>query len=67
MPEKAKVPPNSQDDTTGPTTQGKGSSGSSGGGGQTEHGTHKGGENKGNLNALDRLNNGDHHTTGKSS
>jgi len=67
MPNKAKGFPGDQEDTSGPNPQGKG--GSSGGGGNrnNKHGNHKGGENKGNLNALDRLNSGTHHTTGKSS
>jgi len=67
MPDKSKVPPSNQEDTTGPNTQGKGGSSGGGGGGRSKHGNHKGGDNKGGLNALNRLNDGTHHTTGKSS
>ena len=66
MPDRVKNFPGDQEDTTGPSPQGKG--GNSGSGSKSsKYGNHKGGENKGNLNALNRLNDGTHHTTGKSS
>jgi hypothetical protein len=52
-------------DATGPSRYpGKGDSGSSSQS-RSKYGNHKGGENKGNLNAVSMLNDGTHHTTGK--
>lgn len=67
MPDKVSGFPGSQEDTTGPSPQGKDGSSGSSGSRSFDYGNHKGGKNKGDLNALSRLNDGTHHTTGKGS